>query len=227
VSQGPGSRLSAWGISGAIACPRGSRLSARGTSRAATCPRGSGSRLPARGGSGAATRRLGSSTRHLAQGSSEVAKCPEDGLYKLQAIKQISLGDLAMISIGARARVSSKALCDKGCSARSQGVRRRPIKYRRDVWAGSLQGRASIADLQPGHSGLPQCRVVQQLWAGSAVRQVATVRLQSDASTVGHLSGTATGLVTQRHHAVPLTECMVAGYKTRHAHIVEDIICYS
>jgi hypothetical protein len=176
VSQGPGNRLPAWGISGAIACPRGSRLSARGTSRAATCPRGSGSCLPARGGSGAATRRLGSSTRLLAQGSSEVATCPEDGLYKLQAIKQISLGDLAiMISIGARARVSSKALCDKGCSARSQGVRRRPIKYRRDMWAGSLPSRASIADLQPGHSGLPQCRVVQQLWAGSAVRQVATV----------------------------------------------------
>jgi hypothetical protein len=41
----------------------------------------------------------------------------------LQAIKQISSGDPAiMISIGARARVSSKALRDKGCSTRSQGV---------------------------------------------------------------------------------------------------------
>jgi hypothetical protein len=52
------------------------------------------------------------------------------------------------------------------------------------------------------------------------------VRLQPDASTVGHLSGTATGLVMQRHHAVPLTKCRVVGDKTRHAHTVEDIICY-
>jgi hypothetical protein len=33
--------------------------------------------------------------------------------------------------------------------------------------------------------------------------------------------------VTQRHHAVQLTECRVAGDKTMHAHAVEDIICYS
>jgi hypothetical protein len=67
--------------------------------------------------------RLGSSTRLLAQGSFGAVTCPEDGLYKLQPIKQISLGDLViMIFIGARARVSSKALHDKGCSARLQGV---------------------------------------------------------------------------------------------------------
>jgi hypothetical protein len=53
------------------------------------------------------------------------------------------------------------------------------------------------------------------------------VRLQPGASTVGYLSGTAIGLVTQLHHVVPLTECKVAGDKTRHAHVVEDIICYS
>jgi hypothetical protein len=41
----------------------------------------------------------------------------------LQAIKQISLGDPAiMITIGAHAHISSKALRDKGCFARSQGV---------------------------------------------------------------------------------------------------------
>jgi hypothetical protein len=46
-----------------------------------------------------------------------------DGIYKLQAIKQISPGDPAiMISIETRARVSSKALRDKGCFARAQGV---------------------------------------------------------------------------------------------------------
>jgi hypothetical protein len=87
------------------------------------CPHGSSSRFPAQDGSGAATRHLGSSTHLLAQGSSEAATCPKDGLYKLQAIKQISSDDPAtIIFIGARARVSSKALCDKGCSAHSQGV---------------------------------------------------------------------------------------------------------
>jgi hypothetical protein len=68
-------------------------------------------------------RRLGSSTRLLAQGSSEATTCPVDELYKLQAIKQISPGSPAiMISIRAHACISSKALCDKGCSARSQGM---------------------------------------------------------------------------------------------------------
>jgi ribosomal protein S12 len=90
-----------------------------------------------------------------------------------------------------------------------------------------LQCWANTADLQPGHSGLPQCYVVQQFWAGSAVRQAATVRLQPGVSVVGHMPGTATGLVVQQHHAVPLTEYRVAGDKTRHAHAVEDIICYS
>jgi hypothetical protein len=47
----------------------------------------------------------------------------KDGLYKLQAIKQIFLSDPAiMIFIGAHARVSAKALCDKGCYARLQGM---------------------------------------------------------------------------------------------------------
>jgi hypothetical protein len=46
-----------------------------------------------------------------------------DGFYKLQAIKQIFPGDLdIMIFIGARARVSVKALRDKGCSACLQGM---------------------------------------------------------------------------------------------------------
>jgi hypothetical protein len=65
----------------------------------------------------------GSSSRLLAHGISRATTCPKDELYRLQAIKQISPGDPAiMISIWARARVSSKALCDKGCSALSQGV---------------------------------------------------------------------------------------------------------
>jgi hypothetical protein len=87
------------------------------------CPHGSGSSLPAQGSSGATTRRLGSGTCLLAQGSSEASTCLEDGLYKLQVIKQISPGDPAiMISIGACVRVSSKALRDKDCSACSQGM---------------------------------------------------------------------------------------------------------
>jgi hypothetical protein len=44
-------------------------------------------------------------------------------LCGLQANKQISPGDPAiMISIGAGTPISFKALRDKGCSARSQGV---------------------------------------------------------------------------------------------------------
>jgi hypothetical protein len=46
-----------------------------------------------------------------------------DGLYKLQVIKQIFSGDpTIMIFIRARARVSAKALRDKGWSARLQGM---------------------------------------------------------------------------------------------------------
>jgi hypothetical protein len=108
-------------------CPRGfgSRLLAQGSSGAATYPHSSVSRLPAQGSSGAATYHLGFSTYLLAQGNFEVATCPEDGLCRLQANKQISPGDSAiMISIGARACVSSKTLRDKGCSTRLQGVQR-------------------------------------------------------------------------------------------------------
>jgi hypothetical protein len=123
--RGSGSRLPAQGSSGGTACPRdsGSRLPARGSSRAATCPHGSGSRFPAQGSSGAATCRLGSSTRLLTQGSFGAATCPVDGLYKLQVIKQNFPSDPAiMIFIGACACVSAKALHDKSCSARLQGM---------------------------------------------------------------------------------------------------------
>jgi hypothetical protein len=122
-SQDNGSRLPVGGSSRAATYPRSSGFPARGSSRAATCPRGTGSRLPARGSSRAATCHLDSSTHLLAQGSSRAATYPEDGLSRLQANKQISPGDPAiMISIGARAHVSSKTLRDKGCSTRSQGV---------------------------------------------------------------------------------------------------------
>jgi hypothetical protein len=109
----------------AAVCPRGfgSRLLARGSSGATTFPRGSGSRLPTRGSSGATTCHLGSSTHLLAQGSSRAAMCPEDDICRLQAIKQIFCDDpTIMISIRTRARVSSKALRDNGCFARSQGM---------------------------------------------------------------------------------------------------------
>jgi hypothetical protein len=90
------------------------------------CPRGSSSRLPARRSSGATTYHLGSSTRLLAQYSSGAATCPEDRLCSLQANKQISPGDPdIMISIGARSRISSKTLRDKGFSAHSQGVQQK------------------------------------------------------------------------------------------------------
>jgi hypothetical protein len=48
------------------------------------------------------------------------------------------------------------------------------------------------ADLQPAHSGLPQYRVVQQVWTGITVRRVATVRLQHSASAMDRSLGTAT-----------------------------------
>jgi hypothetical protein len=44
---------------------------------------------------------------------------------------------------------------------------------------------------------------------------------------MGHLSATATGLVMQRHSTVLMTECRVAGDKTRRAHTVKDIVGYS
>jgi hypothetical protein len=83
-------------------------------------PRGSGSRLPAWGSFGAVMCHLGSNTHLLAHGSSGAATCLKDGLCRLQAIKQISSDDPAiMIYIGAWAHVSSKALRDKGCSTHS------------------------------------------------------------------------------------------------------------
>jgi hypothetical protein len=133
-SQDNGSRLPARGSSRTATCPHdsGSCLPARGSSGAATyphgsgavtCPRGSSSRLLAGGSCRAATCHLGSSTHLLTQGSSRAITCPEDMLCRLQAIKQISPGDLTiMIFIGARARISSKALRDKGYSACLQDV---------------------------------------------------------------------------------------------------------
>jgi hypothetical protein len=67
----------------------------------------------ARGSSGAATCHLGFSTHLLTQGVSP-------GFCGLQENKQISFGDPAiMISIEAGTPISSNALHDKGCSARS------------------------------------------------------------------------------------------------------------
>jgi hypothetical protein len=119
------SHLPAGGSSGTTTCPHGSgsHLPARGSSGAPTHLHGSGGRPPARGSSGATACHLGSSTHLLAQGSSRATTCPKERLCKLQAIKQISPGDPAiMISIEACACISSKALHDKGCSTRSQGV---------------------------------------------------------------------------------------------------------
>jgi hypothetical protein len=77
-------------------------LLARDSSGAATCSRGSGS--PSR------------------LGAAPAPPCVP-GLCGLQASKQISSGDpTIMISIGAGVPVSSKALRDKGYSARSQGM---------------------------------------------------------------------------------------------------------
>jgi hypothetical protein len=109
-------------------------LPARSSSGAATCPHvsGSRSRLGAAPGpscapmawanSGAVMCYLGPGAHLLTQG--QLRSCHvSPGLSGLQANEQISFGGLViMISIGAGAPMSSKALCDKGCSALSQGV---------------------------------------------------------------------------------------------------------
>jgi hypothetical protein len=62
--------------------------------------------------------------QHPPSGAGQLQSCHVSaGLCGLQANKQISHVDPAiMISIGAGTCISSKALRDKGCSARSQGV---------------------------------------------------------------------------------------------------------
>jgi hypothetical protein len=111
-----------------LAPPLGSRPLSRWARGPLSVPWGPGapvalapaSRLPGQGSSGAAMCHLGSNTYLLAQDSSRATTCPEDGLCRLQAIKQISHGDLnIMMSIRACARVSSKALRNKGCSTLS------------------------------------------------------------------------------------------------------------
>jgi hypothetical protein len=75
----------------------------------------------ARGSSGDATYPHGSGFPSRLGAALGLPRVP--GLCGLQASKQISSGDPAiMISIGAGALVSSKALRDKGCSTRSQGM---------------------------------------------------------------------------------------------------------
>jgi hypothetical protein len=130
----------------------GSRLPARGSFEAAMSSRGSGShsrlgaapgppRAPTAQGSTGSTTCPSSSgqlrghhvslgLQHPASSAGQLRSCHmSPGLCGLQANKQISSGDLAiMISIGAGAPISSKVLCDKGCSACSQG--RRLIKCR-------------------------------------------------------------------------------------------------
>jgi hypothetical protein len=140
-AQDNGSRLPAEGSSEADTCPHGSgsrsRLGAAPRTPcvlAAQAPTPSSGQLRGRH----VSPRLG--LPFMAQGSSGDAMCPRGlgspsqlgvalgpprvpGLCGLHASKQISSDDpTIMISIGAGAPVSSKALRDKGCSASSQGM---------------------------------------------------------------------------------------------------------
>jgi hypothetical protein len=103
-----------------------------------------------------------------------------------------------MISIGVGAHVSSKALRDKGGCAPVRRAAGGPLNASKTCGQASCRTRPA----QRAHRGLSQYGVVQQLWAGSTVRRVATVRLQHSASVVLHSSGTATALndATARHH---------------------------
>jgi hypothetical protein len=91
------------------------RLPTRGSTGAATCPRGSGQ---LRG------HHMSLGLQHPPSGVEQLWSChASPGLCGLQANKQISPDDPAiMIFIGACTCISSKALRDKGCSTRSQGV---------------------------------------------------------------------------------------------------------
>jgi hypothetical protein len=53
------------------------------------------------------------------------------------------------------------------------------------------------------------------------------MQLQCTVSTMDYSSVISTVLSDSTHDATLLTECSVTGDKTRRAHIVEDIICYS
>jgi hypothetical protein len=74
---------------------------------------------------------------------------------------------------------------------------------------------------------------LQDVQAGNIVNtckacgHASTVRLQYDASTMTTHLAPLQCQVTRQHNVTLLTECNVAGDKTRRAHIVEDIICYS
>jgi hypothetical protein len=96
-------------------------LPARGSSGATMYPRGTGS--CSRLGEALGPLRV-PAARAPPPGSGQLRGCHvSPGLCGLQANKQISSGDPAiMISIGAGTPVSSKALRDKGCSARMQGM---------------------------------------------------------------------------------------------------------
>jgi hypothetical protein len=128
-NQDNGSRLPDKGSSEAAMSPRGSGShsqlgaapgpscapAAGDSTRAATCPRGSGQ---LRG------RHVSLRLQHPPSNTGQLQSYHVSHvLCGLQANKQISHSDPAiMISIGAGTPISSKALYDKGCSARSQDV---------------------------------------------------------------------------------------------------------
>jgi hypothetical protein len=104
--------LPARGSSGAATCPHSS---GQHRGRHATCPNGSGQLQ---------SRHVSLGLQHPPYGAGQLRSYHvSPGLCRLQANKQISSGDPAIIiSIGAGVPISSKVLRDKGCSARSQGV---------------------------------------------------------------------------------------------------------
>jgi hypothetical protein len=110
-------------------CPRGSGShsqlrTAPGLPRAPAAEDSTGAAMCPHGSGQLQGRHMSLGLQHPPSGAGQLQTCHmSPGFCGLQANKQISPGDPAiMISIGANTPMSSKALCDKGCSARSQGV---------------------------------------------------------------------------------------------------------
>jgi hypothetical protein len=124
------------------------------------------------------------------------------------------------------------------CPAGAYGTRASSIK--KNLAGLPVQLGTHVPNARTHVSNAPHVRAImpmQDMQTGSVVNtckacgQASTVRLQYGYSVMPSLWTTRLAplqcQVTRQHDATLLTECSVAGDKTRRAHTVEDIICYS